>query len=124
MTFCSSSGRSHHTFWSVIRSAARTCTRYAQRFPTEIAGLLFVEPAHPDWDDYMPEHLKLAANQTADGGPDYSDQLVTLARGQFEGSMFDKFPEDIRGAAHRSAPQSGATTGGDQRRPQCVVGHG
>jgi pimeloyl-ACP methyl ester carboxylesterase len=71
--------------------------RYAQRFPTEVAGLLLVEPAHPDWDSYMPEHLKLAANQTADMAiPDFSDDLVTLARGQFEGGMFDAFPENIR----------------------------
>jgi pimeloyl-ACP methyl ester carboxylesterase len=71
--------------------------RYAQRFPTEIAGLLLVEPAHPDWDSYMPEHLTLAANQTSDMAiPDFSDQLVTLARGQFEGGMFDAFSENIR----------------------------
>jgi pimeloyl-ACP methyl ester carboxylesterase len=71
--------------------------RYAQRFPTEIAGLLLVEPAHPDWDSYMPDHLKLAANQTSDMAvPDFSDDLVTLARGQFEGGMFDAFPEHLR----------------------------
>ncbi len=71
--------------------------RYAQRFPTEVAGLLLVEPAHPDWDNYMPEHLTLAANQTADMAvPDFSDELVTLARGQFESGMFDAFPKDIR----------------------------
>ena len=71
--------------------------RYAQRFPTEVAGLLLVEPAHPDWDNYMPEHLTLAANQTADMAvPDFSDDLVTLARGQFESGMFDAFPKDIR----------------------------
>src|SRR5215216_6528847 len=51
--------------------------RHAQRFPTDIAGLLLVEPAHPDWDSYMPE-------------------LVTLARSQFEGGMFDAFPVNIR----------------------------
>ena len=71
--------------------------RYAQRFPTEVAGLLLVEPAHPDWDSYMPEHLKLTANQTADMAiPDFSEELVALARGQFEGGMFDAFPEQIR----------------------------
>jgi pimeloyl-ACP methyl ester carboxylesterase len=71
--------------------------RYAQRFPTEVAGLLLVEPAHPDWDNYMPEHLTLAANQTADMAvPDFSDELVTLARGQFESGMFDAFPKDIQ----------------------------
>jgi len=71
--------------------------RYAQRFPTEVAALVLVEPAHPDWDSYMPDHLKLASNQTADlAVPEVSEDLVTLARGQLEGGMFDAFPQDLR----------------------------
>ena len=71
--------------------------RYAQRFPTEVAALVLVEPAHPDWDSYMPEHLKLASNQTAGlAVPEFSEDLVTLARGQLEGGMFDAFPDRLR----------------------------
>ncbi len=28
---------------------------YAQRFPGEVAGLLLLDPAHEDWDAYMPQ---------------------------------------------------------------------
>jgi pimeloyl-ACP methyl ester carboxylesterase len=71
--------------------------RYAQRFPTEVAALVLVEPAHPDWDTYMPDHLKLALNQTADlAVPEVSEDLVSLARGQLEAGMFDGFPSDLR----------------------------
>jgi len=73
--------------------------RYAQRFPAEVAALLQIEPAHPDWDSFMPEHLKLTANQTADlAVPEYSEELRTLGRGQFEAGMFDAFPADLREA--------------------------
>jgi pimeloyl-ACP methyl ester carboxylesterase len=30
---------------------------YAQRFPDEVAGLLLLDPAHEDWDAYMPRQL-------------------------------------------------------------------
>src|SRR4030095_6301583 len=34
--------------------------RYAQRFPDEVAGLLFLEPAHEDFPAIMPEQQLLA----------------------------------------------------------------
>ncbi|CCH32849.1 alpha/beta hydrolase [Actinosynnema sp. NPDC047251] len=72
--------------------------RYAQRFPDEVAALLQLEPLHPDYDDYMPERLKLAANNMADMElPEVTDDLAALARGQFESGMLDVFPDDIRG---------------------------
>ncbi|MEU3622791.1 hypothetical protein BS329_09700 [Amycolatopsis coloradensis] len=72
--------------------------RYTQRFPDEVAALLQLEPLHPDYDDYMPEHLKLSANNTADMAlPELTDDLVALARVQFESGMLDAFPDGIRG---------------------------
>lgn len=71
--------------------------RYAQRFPDEVAALLQLEPLHPDHDDHMPEHLKLATNNLADLElPELTDDLVALARAQFESGMFDLFPADVR----------------------------
>lgn len=40
--------------------------RYAQRFPDGVAGMLLLDPAHEDWDLYMPEHLQIAKNMPAD----------------------------------------------------------
>ncbi|NIH88334.1 alpha/beta fold hydrolase [Amycolatopsis granulosa] len=71
--------------------------RYTQRFPGEVAALLHLEPLHPDYDDYMPEHLKLSAGSTAEVPlPELTDDLVALARAQFESGMLDAFPDGIR----------------------------
>jgi pimeloyl-ACP methyl ester carboxylesterase len=71
--------------------------RYAQRFRDEVAALLQLEPLHPDYDNYMPEHLKLAATNMADMElPGLTDDLVALARTQFESGMFNVFSDGIR----------------------------
>jgi pimeloyl-ACP methyl ester carboxylesterase len=71
--------------------------RYTQRFPDEVAALLQLEPLHPDYDNYLPEHLKLAANNMADMElPELTDDLVALARTQFESGMLNAFPDGIR----------------------------
>jgi pimeloyl-ACP methyl ester carboxylesterase len=71
--------------------------RYAQRFPADLAALLLIEPAHPEWDSFMPEHLKLAANQTASlAVPEFSEELRTFARAQLDSGIFDAFPPELR----------------------------
>jgi pimeloyl-ACP methyl ester carboxylesterase len=71
--------------------------RYAQRFPADVAALLLIEPAHPEWDSYVPEHLKLASNQTANlDVPEFSEELRTFARAQLDSGMFDTFPPELR----------------------------
>jgi pimeloyl-ACP methyl ester carboxylesterase len=71
--------------------------RYAQRFSADVAALLLIEPAHPEWDSYMPEHLKLASNQTANlDVPEFSEELRTFARAQLDSGMFDTFPRELR----------------------------
>lgn len=56
--------------------------RYAQRFPEEVSALLLLDPAHPDWDAYMPDHLKMAttATLTATGEPDLPELTDDLLR--------------------------------------------
>ncbi len=70
--------------------------RYAQRFPDEVAALLFLDPAHEDWDLYMPEHLQIAKNQPTDTEmPDLPEGFVTQYRSIFA-DMFAAFPEPVR----------------------------
>lgn len=57
--------------------------RYAQRFPDDVAGLLLLDPLHEDWDEYMPPHLKIAANipdepQMPDLPQEFLDQLRAM----------------------------------------------
>jgi pimeloyl-ACP methyl ester carboxylesterase len=71
--------------------------RYAQRFPDDIGALLQIEPLHPDWDSFMPDHLKLAANQTSELAiPEFSEELGTIARAQLESGMLKAFPSALR----------------------------
>jgi len=70
--------------------------RYAQRFPDEVAGLLLLDPAHEDWDLYMPEDLQIAKNQTPDSQmPDLPEGFLAQYRGPFS-DMFAAFPPSIR----------------------------
>ena len=71
--------------------------RYAQRFSADVAALLLIEPAHPEWDSYMPDHLKFASNQTANlDVPEFSEELRTFARAQLDSGMFETFPLELR----------------------------
>lgn len=77
---------------------------YAQRLlqcvPERIAGLVLIDAIHEDYDNYMPEHLRLstlyadAANATP---PEPNAELITLARAQLEPAFVD-WPELARGA--------------------------
>ena len=70
--------------------------RYAQRFPDEVAGLLLLEPAHEDWDLYMPEHLKMAKSQpTTSDMPELPETFLAQYRSAFA-DMFAAFPQPIR----------------------------
>ncbi len=50
---------------------------YAQRFPDEVAGLLLLDPAHEDYDAYMPERLNEMRKASAAGK--LLNRLVILA---------------------------------------------
>lgn len=69
--------------------------RYAQRFPDEVAGLLLLDPLHEDWNDYMPEHLKIAANMPADARmPDLPQEFLDQLRAMLLDTMAG-FPEPL-----------------------------
>jgi pimeloyl-ACP methyl ester carboxylesterase len=71
---------------------------YAQRFPGEVAALLLLDPAHEDYDAYMPRQLT-EMRQAWDPDqvlPDeLPDELIQLYRGLFAKEMAD-WPEDVR----------------------------
>src|SRR4029453_16904768 len=70
--------------------------RFAQRFPSEVGGLLLLDPGHEDWDLYQPEHLRLASNPSAEIElPALSDELLDQIRAYFE-TMLAGFPASIR----------------------------
>jgi pimeloyl-ACP methyl ester carboxylesterase len=67
--------------------------RYAQRFPAEVAGLVLLDPAHEDWNLYMPEDLQIRAEalQEIELPPEY----IAVVRQQFT-PLFSAFTDAIR----------------------------
>ncbi len=61
---------------------------YAQRFPDEIAALLLLDPAHEDYDAYMPQQLNEMRRARDPDQPLYrklTDSIVTSAKKQLNG---------------------------------------
>lgn len=70
--------------------------RYAQRFPDDVAGLLLLDPLHEDWDEYMPQHLKIAANIPDDPQmPDLPQEFLDQLRAILLDTMA-AFPQPLR----------------------------
>jgi pimeloyl-ACP methyl ester carboxylesterase len=71
---------------------------YAQQFPEDVAGLVLLDPAHEDYDAYMPPRLT-AMRKAWDPDQAFSTELPTeviqLYRDLFAQAMAD-FPADIR----------------------------
>lgn len=71
---------------------------YAQRFPDEVSALLLLDPAHEDYNSYMPRQL---VDQWDAWDPDQAlpnelpDELIQLYRAMFEQEIAD-WPEEIR----------------------------
>ena len=85
--------------------------RYAQRFPESVAGLLLLDPLHEDWDEYMPQHLKLATTASNDATmPDLPAQIIDQLRAMLLDALAG-YPEPIRGAivAKHASPARLAT---------------
>ena len=78
--------------------------RYAQRFPAEVAGLLLLDPAHEDWDRYLPDGLKMVDNAAPGDGvdepPDLPAEFLDAYRGPFD-ELFAGFPGPVRQALVR-----------------------
>ncbi|MGO9462553.1 MAG: alpha/beta fold hydrolase [Isosphaeraceae bacterium] len=59
--------------------------RYAQRFPDEVAGLLFLDPAHEDYPAHAPTQTRLGTLQTAVSLVRVLVQFKRFCRRRFEG---------------------------------------
>jgi len=69
--------------------------RYAQRFPDEMAGLLFLEPAHEDFPAIMPKQTLLGKLRQVFALVRVLLHLKRFYRGLFE-RMFAEWPDSIR----------------------------
>jgi pimeloyl-ACP methyl ester carboxylesterase len=49
--------------------------RFAQLYPQEVAGLVWLDAVHRDWDDYMPAVASLAAVEQMGPDPEQLEQM-------------------------------------------------
>jgi pimeloyl-ACP methyl ester carboxylesterase len=71
---------------------------YAQRFSSEVSGLVLLDPAHEEYNAYMPKELvdQWAAWDTGEAFPEeLPAELIQFYRALFEQEMTD-WPEEIR----------------------------
>ena len=69
--------------------------RFAQLFPDEAAGMLYLEAFYEDTDAYLPERLHLARVRQPDPGPFQLALMRPFARRMYR-RMFAGWPEPVR----------------------------
>ncbi|WP_433664039.1 alpha/beta fold hydrolase [Nocardia sp. CA-128927] len=69
--------------------------RFAQLYPQDVAGLVWLDGLHRDWDEFMPPAMQLAAAEQM--GPDF-EQLARLrpALREMHAELYADYPEHIR----------------------------
>lgn len=69
--------------------------RYAQRFPSEVAGLIFLDPAHEDYPAHMPKQTLLRTLRQCLALVRVLPRIRRFYRGMFE-RMLAEWPDSIR----------------------------
>lgn len=71
--------------------------RFAQLFPEEVAGLVWLDAFHSDWDDYMPAEANLAAGEAMAPTQEQLRQALPFIR-DFVAQTYADYPETLRDA--------------------------
>lgn len=71
--------------------------RFAQLYPDDVAGLVWVDAFERDWDDYMPAELSLAAGEEMQPTREQLEQALPFMRDMIA-QMLAEFPDEVRAA--------------------------
>ncbi|ANZ13914.1 alpha/beta hydrolase fold protein [Streptomyces noursei ATCC 11455] len=71
--------------------------RFAQLYPQDVAGLVWLDAFHRDWDEFMPPTARLAAVERMAPGREQLEQLRPALREMFAELLAD-YPERLRQA--------------------------
>ncbi|MEU1664975.1 alpha/beta hydrolase [Streptomyces sparsogenes] len=71
--------------------------RFAQLYPGEVAGLVWLDAFHGDWDDFMPPEAGLDAIERMAPGREQLEQMRPALREMFAELLAD-YPADLRQA--------------------------
>ncbi|HEX5120851.1 MAG TPA: alpha/beta hydrolase [Pseudonocardiaceae bacterium] len=69
--------------------------RFAQLYPQEVAGLVWLDAFHRDWDDFMPAEAGLAAGQQMAPDPEQIPQMRPALRAMYA-ELVAGYPEHLR----------------------------
>ncbi|WP_227982313.1 alpha/beta fold hydrolase [Nocardia spumae] len=69
--------------------------RFAQLYPREVAGLVWLDGLHRDWDSFMPSAASLAATERMTPDPDRLRELRAAVRAMST-ELYARYPEHIR----------------------------
>ncbi|MDH6141298.1 pimeloyl-ACP methyl ester carboxylesterase [Kitasatospora sp. GP30] len=69
--------------------------RFAQLYPQEVAGLVWLDAFHRDWDDFVPAELSLAASDELAPTEEQLRQALPFMR-EFVAQMLADYPEHVR----------------------------
>ncbi|MEV6432806.1 alpha/beta hydrolase [Nocardia sp. NPDC051463] len=69
--------------------------RFAQLYPQDVAGLVWMDGLHRDWDDFMPPAMGLAAAEQMGPDPQQLEQLRPALR-EMHAELLADYPEHVR----------------------------
>ncbi|MGK4582184.1 alpha/beta fold hydrolase [Kitasatospora sp. HPMI-4] len=69
--------------------------RFAQLYPQDVAGLVWLDAFHRDWDDFVPPEASLAAGEQMAPTAEQLQQALPFMRG-FVAEMLADYPEHVR----------------------------
>ncbi|WP_431956699.1 alpha/beta fold hydrolase [Nocardia lijiangensis] len=69
--------------------------RFAQLYPRDVAGLVWLDGLHRDWDDFMPPAMRLAAAEQMGTDLEQLEQLRPALRAE-RAELLADYPEHIR----------------------------
>ncbi|MFQ6325920.1 alpha/beta fold hydrolase [Nocardia sp. CWNU-33] len=69
--------------------------RFAQLFPQDVAGLVWLDALHPEWDEFMPPAASLAAAEQTSPDLEQLEQMRPALR-EMHGELLADYPEHLR----------------------------
>ncbi|MFI1241376.1 alpha/beta hydrolase [Nocardia salmonicida] len=69
--------------------------RFAQLYPQDVAGLVWMDGLHRDWDEFMPQTMRLAAAAAPAPDLEQVEQMRTALR-ELRGELLADYPEHMR----------------------------
>ncbi|MFE3444850.1 alpha/beta fold hydrolase [Nocardia sp. NPDC059180] len=69
--------------------------RFAQLYPQDVAGLVWLDALHRDWDEFMPAEASLAAAEQSAPDLEQLEQMRPALRAMYAESLAD-YPEHLR----------------------------